>query len=359
LDATLAPLAAELSLQQAAAARATDDAQCAPPPADEAQPSASDVHESGADAHEVREPPSAEATDGRRGATGQRSARLSSSEDEDCLIAAKLAALSMRSPAQHRLLWRTSSVFRAGLLVTTLTGLLVHDLLGLHVLPPRGSTSWTALVAACVALPFARALPTTPRRRHAWATGHAAHGAFAPGSPPPRSAAERRATNCRGTAAEHAARAAASAGARAAFAAWERDTTVADAAADAAMRQSSTDVDEVARVLAARDHFDVLLLRRDADGAAARRAYRTTALRVHPDKCSSDGAAAAWERVQRAGQVLTDDDAREEYAAALVQAQMRGGTGGGGGLHAGGARRRTAPARWRGKWRGTAGGQLS
>jgi DnaJ family protein B protein 12 len=279
--------------------------------------------------------------------------RNAEDEQEDFLIAAKLASLSTRS--QRGVLWHTSSLFRAGLLFTTLTGLLVHDLLGLHVLPPRGSASWTALVAACVALPFARALPTTPRRRHAWAAGHAAQGAFEPGSPPPRRVGR---ANRRGAAAEHAARATASAGARAAFAAWERETAVADSAADAAARSHSfsDDVDEVARVLAARDHFDVLTLRRDADGAAARRAYRTTALRVHPDKCSSEGAAAAWERVQRAGEVLTNDGARDEYAELLAQAETRGGSGAGR-LPAGGARRRTAPAQWRGKGRSTAGAQ--
>ncbi len=54
------------------------------------------------------------------------------------------------------------------MLLAALGALLLHDALGLRVLPPRGSAAWTALVAALVALPFARALPTTARRRPAW-----------------------------------------------------------------------------------------------------------------------------------------------------------------------------------------------
>ncbi len=108
---------------------------------------------------------------------------------------------------------------------------------------------------------------------------------------------------------------------RAAAAALKRGAAVAEAAAAGAAAAGSAlaaDGDEVARVLAARDHYEILSLPRGAGSAAARRAYRSTALRVHPDKCSAADAPAAWARVQRAGDVLSDDAARDEYDAALA-----------------------------------------
>ncbi len=137
--------------------------------------------------------------------------------------------------------------------------------------------------------------------------GHASQGgAFAPASP--SRAASARARQRAGAAAAFVARAASQSDLRAAEAAWERGQAA----------EAVTAEEEVARVLAARTHFEVLQLRRDCDGAAARRAYRAAALRVHPDKCSCAGASAAWERVQRAGEALSDDNARAQYLAALA-----------------------------------------
>lgn len=235
----------------------------------------------------------------------QEAASRAAQADHTLHFASKLATLATGTQRRTPLL--ATSLLRAGVLLAALAALLLHDATTLRFLPPRGSAGWTALAAACVALPFARALPTTPRRRPKWASR--------------TQQADRRFS-------------------RRAAAARFGAAVSADAAA--VCDEAEGDRDEVARILAARDHFDVLQLSRDADSAAARRAYRAAALRVHPDKANADGASAAWERVQQAGAVLTEDDARDAYAAALARSEGRSGSRSG----AGRVRRRAA-----GSWR--------
>jgi hypothetical protein len=72
---------------------------------------------------------------------------------------------------------------------------------------------------------------------------------------------------------------------------------------------------EVQRVLACapRDHYAVLDVPHDADADALKRAYRTLALRLHPDKCPARGADEAFKRVSTAFAVLRDPRQRAAH----------------------------------------------
>lgn len=75
---------------------------------------------------------------------------------------------------------------------------------------------------------------------------------------------------------------------------------------------------EVARVLGCRDYFSVLEIELTADREAVRKAYRSKVLIVHPDKCMSPHAAAAFRRVNDANTTLSDDVQRADYIQQLV-----------------------------------------
>lgn len=224
-------------------------------------------------------------------------------------------------PPRPRAPWRASWGARLCVLLAALLALALHELAGLRILPRRGSAAFTAMAAACVALPLARALPTTTsRRRAALLSAGTAQQPFAPAFAP--ASPTRRRTG--GSAAASAAQA------RAADAwlrqlAAERGDDDDEAPLSAAGVLDGADAAEVARVLRAADHFAVLNLRRDATAASARRAYRRAALLLHPDKTRAglDGAPAAWERVQAAGAALADDEQRGEYAAHLWRQEAR------------------------------------
>ena len=55
---------------------------------------------------------------------------------------------------------------------------------------------------------------------------------------------------------------------------------------------------EVARILGCRTYYEVLEVGEDTDEESVRKAHRRKALLVHPDKCSSPHAKAAFQRVQ-------------------------------------------------------------
>ena len=77
----------------------------------------------------------------------------------------------------------------------------------------------------------------------------------------------------------------------------------------------------VASILSAKNHFQVLgLSARRCGGSELRKAYKMTALRVHPDKCSEEGAMKAFHRLQEAFAVLSDPAAHARYAQTLQQA---------------------------------------
>lgn len=77
--------------------------------------------------------------------------------------------------------------------------------------------------------------------------------------------------------------------------------------------------DMVAAVRAVRqaddDHYAVLGLSRDADGAAVKRAYRKLALKLHPDRNFASGADDAFKRISRAFMTLSDTHKRAHYDA--------------------------------------------
>lgn len=83
----------------------------------------------------------------------------------------------------------------------------------------------------------------------------------------------------------------------------------AKASADAEIANSKTpikfaDEEEVKRVLSARNDYDVLQLQPGADAATVRRRYREMAVSLHPDKCKTDNAAQAFNRLVTAYQQL-------------------------------------------------------
>ena len=52
---------------------------------------------------------------------------------------------------------------------------------------------------------------------------------------------------------------------------------------------------------------------RDADDAALKKAYRMTALRLHPDKCQLPGSKEAFQKLGSAYSCLSDPDDRAYY----------------------------------------------
>mmetsp|Transcript_12842 Transcript_12842/g.32859 ORF Transcript_12842/g.32859 Transcript_12842/m.32859 type:complete len:309 (+) Transcript_12842:125-1051(+) len=80
----------------------------------------------------------------------------------------------------------------------------------------------------------------------------------------------------------------------------------------------------VASVLNARNHFEVIGLEpKKCCGTELRRAYKMTALKVHPDKCQDARAIEAFRRLQEAFKVLSDPMLHARYAQTLASAQSR------------------------------------
>ena len=79
---------------------------------------------------------------------------------------------------------------------------------------------------------------------------------------------------------------------------------------------------DVQRVLACppHDHHAVLGVDREADADALKKAYRTLALKLHPDKCPAVGADEAFKRVSTAFAVLSDPRQRAAHRFASAAA---------------------------------------
>ncbi|XP_041468975.1 dnaJ homolog subfamily C member 17-like [Lytechinus variegatus] len=66
------------------------------------------------------------------------------------------------------------------------------------------------------------------------------------------------------------------------------------------------------------DLYDILGILQDADQDAIKKAYRRKALKCHPDKNPDNPhAAAEWEKLAKALEVLSDEDARATYDKVL------------------------------------------
>jgi len=70
---------------------------------------------------------------------------------------------------------------------------------------------------------------------------------------------------------------------------------------------------QVARILAASDHYDVLGLREDANATAVKTAFRRLARLVHPDKTQVAEAPRAFLLLQEAQATLSDPAKRREF----------------------------------------------
>ncbi|NNC89797.1 MAG: molecular chaperone DnaJ [Akkermansiaceae bacterium] len=85
-----------------------------------------------------------------------------------------------------------------------------------------------------------------------------------------------------------------------------------------------------------RDYYDVLGVKKDAEAAAIKKAYRKQAMKFHPDQNQDDPKAEEkFKELGEAYEVLSDEDKRaayDRYGHAAFKAGGMGGGGGGGGF---------------------------
>ncbi|ALC42350.1 CG30156, partial [Drosophila busckii] len=72
-------------------------------------------------------------------------------------------------------------------------------------------------------------------------------------------------------------------------------------------------LDVVQKVLRCRNHYEMLRISHHASYSEVKRAYKRLALRLHPDKNRSPGAAEAFRRINEAADTLTDQQKRIAY----------------------------------------------
>jgi hypothetical protein len=79
-------------------------------------------------------------------------------------------------------------------------------------------------------------------------------------------------------------------------------------------QEESEEIQRLARFGHAPDHYDVLgISRGDSTAETIKKAYRKLAFKLHPDKCTDEGAREAFVKVAHAFSVLNDKTARNAY----------------------------------------------
>ena len=84
---------------------------------------------------------------------------------------------------------------------------------------------------------------------------------------------------------------------------------------------------EIRRVCSSKDFYEVLGVQRACREEDLKKAYRKTALRLHPDKCHLSGAEDAFKKVSAAFSCLKDSQQRASYDAHGGEEVVGGGGG--------------------------------
>lgn len=70
---------------------------------------------------------------------------------------------------------------------------------------------------------------------------------------------------------------------------------------------------DVQRILRTKDYYEMLNIPKDSPEEAVKKAYKKSALKLHPDKNQAPGAEEAFKKLSKAVQCLTDKDKKQMY----------------------------------------------